>query len=374
MLIIHPGFHKSGTTALQQSLSRSREKLLDSEIWYPDLGGEAHHKIAFALSGRSWGWENQGGKNIPRATWQSLLGDIRKNTGTTLISTESLVELTSEQIDELSKELLDIDTKIVFTMRPLPSILVSIYQQYAKAGLQTDFSSWLESELQHNIHERKSRLWRRHSHDVILQRWLTSFPIVKLVVADSSQPEFLFDRFAHILNLPEKTLEFSSVSNVNRSLSLEELNLVKHINRNVRETMTWDEYLYFIRGSVRRATNVIPLDQAGTKMGLPTWAFDIAVREHERQWKVIQSLDIEIYSDDINRQIAQTLISENSDTETISVQIVAEMFSHFDFNEVVKKVSTMRLGKEFLVRLGLKRGGRILSFLTKLLNILRRRN
>ncbi len=367
-IVIHPGFHKTGTTALQQALSQSRAHLLDQNVLYPDLGGEAHHRIAFALNGRSWGWENRGGKKVPTSEWRKFVAQAKRHSGTVILSSESLIELTEEQVTRLHADLCDVETEIVFTYRPLPSILVSIYQQYVKAGLQTDFDTWLKYEFSEGITRRQTRLWRRHSHDVLVERWLRVFGDVKLIVADPNNPSFLFETFERVVGLTNQTLQLENVSNINRSLSLEELNLLLEINRQVHDTYSWDEYLYFIRGGVRQATNAIPLAESGTRMGLPQWAFDAAIREHSRQWKRMDELGVERIFQSIEEQIASTTVSDNSDSKQVSNLYVAHLMDHLSFRDAVKKISTKKLLRELLVRMGVRRDSKLLHALAHLMN------
>ena len=49
-LIFHPGFHKTGTTALQQALSEARKELKVSDFNYPNTRGKAHHSAAWAIT------------------------------------------------------------------------------------------------------------------------------------------------------------------------------------------------------------------------------------------------------------------------------------------------------------------------------------
>lgn len=367
-IVIHPGFHKTGTTALQQALAHSRTQLLDQKIWYPDLGGEAHHRLAFALNGRSWGWENRGGKTVPISEWRKFLSKASRFQGTVLVSSESMIELTEGQIQQLQVDLQGLETKVVFSYRPLPSILVSIYQQYVKAGLQTDFDTWLKNEFSDGIHRRHSRLWRRHSHDILVERWLNVFEDVTLIVSDPSNPSFLFDNFEQEIGIANNTLQIENVSNVNRSLSLEELNLLLEINRQVHDKFSWDEYLYFIRGGVRQATNVIPLTESGTRMGLPQWAFDAAVEEHTKQWQRISELGVKRIFESLDEQISSTLISDNVKSTGINDVFVAQLMQHLNLRDAVKKINTKKLVRELLVRIGFRRDSSLLQRLAKLVN------
>ena len=61
-LVIHAGFHKSGTTALQEAFDAQSEELKAAGIIYPNIGRKAHHRIAWALTERTWGWSKRGGE------------------------------------------------------------------------------------------------------------------------------------------------------------------------------------------------------------------------------------------------------------------------------------------------------------------------
>ncbi len=47
-LIVHAGFHKSGTTALQEAFDAQAEELRAVGIIYPNIGRKAHHRIGWA--------------------------------------------------------------------------------------------------------------------------------------------------------------------------------------------------------------------------------------------------------------------------------------------------------------------------------------
>ena len=78
-LIIHAGFHKSGTTALQEAFDAQSEELKAAGIVYPNIGRKAHHRIAWALTGRAWGWSKRGGEKTPRKEWDVFVKSANKS-------------------------------------------------------------------------------------------------------------------------------------------------------------------------------------------------------------------------------------------------------------------------------------------------------
>jgi hypothetical protein len=67
-LILHVGFHKSGTTALQESFFAQRKELETQGLLYPSVGWQAHDRVAWALARRRLGWKNRCGTNTPKGT------------------------------------------------------------------------------------------------------------------------------------------------------------------------------------------------------------------------------------------------------------------------------------------------------------------
>ena len=109
-LIVHAGFHKTGTTALQSALFANIKALTKFGISYPEVGGKAQHKAIYSLMGKTWGWEDRGGVTATDKKWRDLLKQVRRAKRTALISSEFLCELNEEQIAKISMYLMPIFT------------------------------------------------------------------------------------------------------------------------------------------------------------------------------------------------------------------------------------------------------------------------
>ena len=191
-LVAHVGFHKTGTTALQESFSKNAEQLKALGINYPDLGQKAHHRAAWALAGRTWGWKNRGGVQTPITEWQKIVKSIKKGRGTTLISSEFFCELDEEKIQKFKADIKIDDVTIVFTLRPLVKLLSSSYQQYLKYGLTPTYEEWLHSVLDEpGVSKLTPTFWKRHEHGRVISQWAKVFgpENVVVVVADEAQPK-----------------------------------------------------------------------------------------------------------------------------------------------------------------------------------------
>ena len=98
-LIIHAGFHKSGTTALQEAFDAQSNELKAAGIIYPNIGRRAHHRVAWALSGKTWGWGKRGGEKTSIKEWEHLAKAINNSDDETiLISSEFFSELDGDAI------------------------------------------------------------------------------------------------------------------------------------------------------------------------------------------------------------------------------------------------------------------------------------
>jgi hypothetical protein len=119
-LIIHPGFHKTGTTALQQALSEVRHELLESKIIYPHTAGNAHHRAAWSIIEKTWGWKKRGGRSTAPIEWKKLEKKISSSKETAIISSEFFSEADLIQLADMAKRLSGFDVQEIFTWRHFP--------------------------------------------------------------------------------------------------------------------------------------------------------------------------------------------------------------------------------------------------------------
>ena len=277
-LIIHAGFHKSGTTALQESFNAQRFELRQSGLIYPDIGRKAHHRIAWALSGRTWGWNKKGGEKTSRKEWTRIAKAINSNKSETiLLSSEFFSELSKEEILTIFNDIKGRKIETIFTLRPLVKLLGSSYQQYLKYGITADYVSWLHSVLDKPGESKiNPTFWMRHFHGKVVAKWVEVLGAgnVTVLIVDESKPEFLYDSINHYLGLPKDFLKPQKTGS-NRSLSLEEIALLLELNRQFPKERNWKEYELFIRdGYIRRLTDEVKAPSESKKLLTPKWAID----------------------------------------------------------------------------------------------------
>jgi hypothetical protein len=327
-LILHVGFHKSGTTALQESLFAQRKELETHGVLYPTVGWQAHHRVAWALARRRWGWKDRGGKTTPYSTWTRMLWRIKlSKLDKVVLSSEFLSELPSEKIQLLKKQVKGRQVKVLFTVRPLVKLLASSYQQYLKYGLKEDYVTWLHSVLdvpgKSNLNP---TFWKRHMHGEVVARWAEVFGTenVSVVVVDELKPEFLFNSVNSYLELPDNFLNPQPTGS-NRSLSLEEITLLLELNKRFPKERSWPEYLTFIRnGYIRELTDKVPVKAGKEKLPTPTWAIATGNEISTQSKLKLKELGVRIYGDLESLDSAKVLEGDPSYPDSVDIETIAQ--------------------------------------------------
>ena len=202
-ILLHLGFHKTGTTALQSALASSREALLDAGVRYPgDL--RSHHRAAMAVTERTWGWGERGGRPPRAGYWNDLRQETRDHQGRIIISSEAFSLAGGGTVDRIVEELGGDRLHAIFTLRPFAKLLASSYQQYLKYGLAVSYADWLEGVFADPPHCPPSpNFWRRNDHAKVIKRWSDRLGAdrVTLVVVDDSDRSMLFRTFEGLLGV-----------------------------------------------------------------------------------------------------------------------------------------------------------------------------
>ena len=130
-LTIHIGSHKTGTTALQVAFAKASAALKREGLLYPKTQWRqtAHHRLAFALKGKS----------VPRGDQPDLDGEIAKlmsalnafHGGQALISSEEFFTCKEDALHAL-KTALGMPVRVVCFLRRPDTFLVSCYNQKIK--------------------------------------------------------------------------------------------------------------------------------------------------------------------------------------------------------------------------------------------------
>ncbi len=246
-ILLHLGFHKTGTTALQSAFAASRPALLEHGVLYPGRR-RSHHPAAMAMTERTWGVGREGGWDPDPRDWDRLARAATRHAGRVLISSESFALTPDAAAARMMAELGADRVHVVFTMRPMAALLSSSWQQYLKSGWTTTYTQWLDqilAELEPGA--RRSGFWLRNDYRVIVGRWseLVGAERVHLVCLDASDRGFLLRTFRQLLDLPEGVPD-EQAADSNRSMTAAEAELLRSLNE-VSTDWDWPTYQRTIR-------------------------------------------------------------------------------------------------------------------------------
>jgi len=263
--VIHIGAPKCGSTALQSAFYQNRDALQSEGVTYI---GESSHWISAAKAVAEVS-DRISGKNPPISEWERLVKEVNAVTsGTALISSEWFSAASEASVQRIVSDLDANRLHAVLVIRPLTSTLPSAWQQGLKLGGKQALSEWLDTVLIHPEDPRSKRVWSKHRYDQIAERWITALgrERVTVVVADESDPTYIFMALSQILGLRQGSLS-APPKRTNPSLSAFEADALAELNKIYFERggtlyayrsgvlRTFDGYVNSLRsGSAQRST------------------------------------------------------------------------------------------------------------------------
>jgi hypothetical protein len=301
-LFLHVGFHKTGTTSLQDILNRNRAELLQQGLLYPKTRKfRAQHEFAWSAGQRGWGWKQFGGSQAGPGPAKRMYRLLRSAKEDVIISSEFLSELKPDQIKRLLSAIGNRELKVIFTVRPVAKILPSAYQQEIKNGSKLTFDSWLKRVLEPEKENRnKTRFWTRHSHHIEIAKWaeVVGKDRITVIISDESRPEFLTDSFFELVGAKTDNFRESKKEIVNRSMDMAEIELLRRINEKFDRNLGWDEYVTGIRSTlVKSWTQSLPSENSPGRLANPEAFKDRIDHKVTEVTEGIKSLGVEVIGD-----------------------------------------------------------------------------
>ena len=354
--ILHAGFHKTGTTALQHSLFDKKDALFSKGVTYPSLD---QHSAAWGLNKAMWGWGDRGGKRFSDLEWGRFVKKANSNTETFLGSSEFFCESSYEKIERIKKDIRAEQYQIIFTMRPLASIFVSQYQQYLKYGLKLTYEEWLHEMLDDPGKSKYNpTFWKRNRQDEVLANWAKVFGTenITVVIADEKNPNLLYENFSRAIGLAPDFLEPSETGR-NRSLTTSESELLRQINIKFPKERSWQDYRLFIRAGAVKAITDSPFPEDGEKPMTPRWAIDRITEITNQQVAAIRAAKYNVLGDLDNLLQVKLKEGTNEIPTTLPIDSAATALLVFDL-EILSRIKIRYLIKEVVRRATerLKRG------------------
>jgi hypothetical protein len=220
-----------------------------------------------------------------------------------MISSEWLAETPEHGVERVIRDLGGVGkVHVVATMRPLVKIMPSAWQQYLQNGNRVPYGKWLKGMLVTEPYEwPTASFWRRHRHGEILTRWAHAAgpENVTAIIVDSRDHGLLLRQFEAMLGLPDGLLQPQPPDKDNRSLSWPEAEMLRLVNKTVRER-DWSDSVFrsIVRlGVVDRLASMRPDVTSLPKIGMPAWAAELASELGAADVATINGLGIHVVGD-----------------------------------------------------------------------------
>ena len=295
--LLHIGPHKTGSSALQNALHLARERLAAEGIVYPGRGRQTLLPI-LAVTGQP---ALLGEAPASMSHWDSLVrvvaeaGDQR-----VIVSSEFLAEAREEIAGRVVRELGGPKAHVVATLRPLPKLLPSQWQQYVQNGFRVSYSDWLTGVLSEPPNTPTPGFWRRHRHDEVVRRWAEASGVENftVVVVDETDRRMLLRTFESFLGLDDGFLVAEDQAE-NRSLTAAEAEIVRMLNHEFKRREWPDRsYAKFMRyGAVQHMKAGWKPGPAEARLTTPDWALERAAEIGSEMAKNIAALGVRIVGD-----------------------------------------------------------------------------
>jgi hypothetical protein len=352
-LFLHVGFHKTGTTSLQDVLNRNRRELLKQGVLYPKTRKfRAQHEFAWSAGQRGWGWKQFGGSQAGPGPARRMYRLLRSSKQDVIISSEFLSELKPPQIKRLLSSIGNRELKVIFTVRPIAKILPSAYQQEVKNGSKLTYDKWLKRVLETEKENRNNtRFWARHSHHIEIAKWseIVGKERISVIISDESKPSFLTESFFGLVGVKTDNFRESKKDVVNRSMDLAEIELLRQINQKFDRNLGWDEYVADIRSTlVKTWTQSVPSEASPGRLANPEAFKDRIDHKVKEVTEGIKGLGVEVIGD--VDSLAKAKYGENTIPDYISIEGLVEPILARTRETVLDSYKTTALLKLILVR------------------------
>jgi hypothetical protein len=300
--LLHIGFRKCGTSALQSALRQARPQLPALGVEYPGIHLN-HTTGARSVTQRTTGWVSRGAKPMPRKDWRELVEEVAAigHDRKAVISSEFFEVADDATIGTIAEGLGGDRMHVVVTVRPLEKILPSAWQQSVQFGIRRSYDDWLQLVLNGSAADKAHRVfWEHHGHDQVLARWARNLgpDRVTLIVLDERDRLLPFRSLETMLGLPRGTLNEVS-GHTNRSLTMAEAELVRRVNVELfAHQVSWDEFTYWIRrGAAHEMWLKRKPEPDEARITTPRWAVERAAEIAADLPDRIARLGIEVVGD-----------------------------------------------------------------------------
>jgi len=297
-VFLHIGTMKSGTSYLQQILSRNG-RLLEKRGVLAVNSTQPVVKATMDALDREQDHDEFAG------AWHAVASEMSSWPGrAAVLSGEILSFASSSAAQSVVESLRPARVVIIITARDLARQLPSAWQNKIKHGRGWLFSSYVASARDEppapNTPGRS--FWHHHDLATITARWADAAGASNVVLIpvppSGAPPDLLWRHFAEVLDVPAEDFDTTQDQGSNFSLGYLETELIRKVNREVRETLDREEQRAFVLQYV--ANEILrphPGDEPRVRTVLDPESYDWAVERSERMVFAIRALGVRVVGD-----------------------------------------------------------------------------
>jgi hypothetical protein len=298
-VLVHIGPQKTGSTAVQQAMHVSRERLAAEGVHYPGPD--------FRLMEGGWAVMGIGapvGRRAPRmSAWDRTVAELRASRAPrACVSTEDWARADAGAVEKIVTDLGADNVHVVFVARRLDRLLPSHWQERVKARMTMSYPEFLKYVVteEHDSWEWRM-MWEAHDLERVLRIWTQYVDPsrITVIVTDEGDRNLIPATFERMLGLAPGRLDPPQTSGSNRSLTYPEAEAIRHVNlvfsRNDWTSLAYQRIAQV--GTALRLTNSprVPTDPAIP--ALPEWALGPVQDRCDRQADAVVGSGIRVVGD-----------------------------------------------------------------------------
>jgi len=293
VVYLHVGAPKTGTTYLQDRLTKNRDELAKHKVHFPVGMTGSMFEAAIDLLDMSWG----GQREEARGEWDALMTRVRRASGTVIVSHEILAGAKPAQVKRAMADLGDAEVHLVYSARDLARQIPAEWQEGIKHRRRKTFARYVQSV--QNAPRRNSSMWfwRVQGLPDVLGRWSRNLPpdhVHLVTVPQHGAPrDELWRRYCRAFSLDPSWAPEESVRE-NVSIGTAEATLIRRLNRRLEHSDALDnsDYRRLVRELLVHQTLAQREDM--TRATLPPGAYGWAgeVAEEWIEWAEGAGIDV----------------------------------------------------------------------------------
>ncbi|MDN5894281.1 MAG: hypothetical protein L0H93_09665 [Nocardioides sp.] len=229
VVFLHIGAPKTGTTYIQERLAENARELAEQDVHYPSKGAFFpaplfHFRAALDLLDQDWG----GDPGHAEGTWPTMVRQVRRRTGTVIVSHEILATAPPEKIARVMRDIEGSEVHIIYTARDLVRQIPAAWQESIKQGRTWRYRPFLNKV-------QRGDAWFMKAFDLptVLNNWSRDLPPERVhvitVPPPGSEPGLLWNRFCRVVGIERDWAPRESESR-NESLGIAETELLRRLN------------------------------------------------------------------------------------------------------------------------------------------------